>query len=254
MGQDHKDGAARLPKYYVRFSCKNDFNKLMQFYKDHHHASVVARTGNLVEQLTTNGSVVMIEDEQNNIVAASISYPLRAANDDHGDTRWTEIGSTRIAMGGYSGFFNAMIAAQVLRTFLVEPPSERMVAEMKDPPVQALARNLGWRPYTNPPPAMVKISYNILQDKATEGYSNWFQQGVEGLPIMARFMKDALDNPVLTHRKTGAQIELSFERCKLTSIFRDAINQAAQLPPGDIESPDMKRSMAKARQKWLRSL
>lgn len=243
-----------VPKYYVRFSRAADMAELMEFYKNNHHPAIATRTRDLVEQLVANGSAVLIEDDKGKIVAASISYPITVEENGIEKAKWVEIGSTRIATGGYPGFFNAMIAAQILRTFMVEPPTDRWVAEMPDPPVQALARGLGWRPWQNPSVEMVKRSYEILQSKKEEGYEHWFQQGVEGLPHIARFLLNAIANPVLTHRKTGEKIELSFEKCRMVSMFDKEMADLAKSDFGDIEKPDMKAGLYGCRQKWLRNI
>jgi hypothetical protein len=56
----------------------------------------------------------MIEDSAGQIVASSISYPIEI-KDKQGDPqrRWTEIGSTLIALEGI-GLFKSLVSAQVL--------------------------------------------------------------------------------------------------------------------------------------------
>lgn len=243
-----------VPKYHLRFSRSADIGRVKDFYTNNHHSAIATRTAEVMEELTENGAIVLIEDDKDRIVAASVSYPIEVVENGNRKTKWVELGATRIATGGYTGFFNAMISAQILRTFLVDPPEDRMVAEMKDPPVQALARGMGWRPWANPPAEMVRQSYAILQDRAEEGHINWFQQGREGLPHVARLFLHAADNPVLVHRKTGDKIELSYDKCRLSTLFRQEVEKLAKRDLGDIEKPDMTQSLSQSRQKWLREL
>jgi hypothetical protein len=71
---------------------------------------------------------------------------------------------------------------------------------------------------------------------------------------VARLILNAIDNPVLEHRKTKQKIHLSFDKCQFVQLLRPEIEALAKRDLGDIEKPDMTDSLYQARKRWLLSL
>lgn len=240
-------------KYYVRFSTAQDFDKISDFYDLNSHKNVLKRQTALMQQLCDDGAIVLIEDAKGKIVASSITYAHKttdAAGVEH--VKWQEVGTTRCVLNGYPGLFDAMIAMQTLRSFLVEPPENVFVAQMETTPVQNLAGKLGWRRLEGGPPQ------DLLDGKAktvSDGHAtdnDWFICGMEALPTMAKWMEKAIDNPVLENKKTGVKIELDFSKSTFFKIFNDEIRQLAKRDFGDVEKPDKDQSVKHRRDKWLK--
>lgn len=241
-------------KYFVRFSKEDDHARVMEFYKKNPHPNVCARHSDLIKELAENGSIVLIESEdQKEIVGLSISYLINAEQGGIQIQKWLEIGSTRIVINGYPGLFNAMIAMQTMRAYLVEPPQERYVCQMEGAAVRQMAHNLGFRPF-EPSQELVELSDKTLEieDGKTYGFDNWYSAGPEMLPVMAGKFRELMDNPVLTNKKTGEQIELDFSRSNFFRMFKDDIRALADKNYGDPDKPDYSKSVAKHRQEWLR--
>ncbi|MBL8711435.1 MAG: hypothetical protein JNM12_00940 [Alphaproteobacteria bacterium] len=241
------------PKYFIRFSQDADFDKISDFYDLNSHKNVLKRQTELMKQLTEDGAVVIVEDEKGKIVAASITY-AHSAKDEHGveHIKWQELGTTRCVLNGYPGLFDAMIAMQTLRAFLVEPPDNMFVAQMETTPVQNLAKKLGWRELGGDP------SDDMLEAKkktVTHGHAtknDWYVCGMEALPTMAKWMENAVDNPVVTNKKTGEQIELDFSKSSFFNMFKDEIKNLANRDFGDVNTPDKNQNMHQRRDKWLK--
>jgi hypothetical protein len=244
---------AKPAKYFVRFSQDEDFDKISAFYDVNSHKNVLKREHDLMKQLTEDGAVVIVEDEKGNIVAASITYAHKA-KDEHGveHIQWQELGTTRCVLNGYPGLFDAMIAMQTLRAFLVEPPDNMFVAQMETTPVQNLAKKLGWRAMgEDPPDAMLEAKKKTVSDgHATK--NDWYVCGMEALPTMAKWMEATIENPVITNKKTGQQIELDFTKSSFFNMFKDEIKNLAARDFGDVNKPDRDQSMHQRRDKWLK--
>lgn len=251
------DASADKPqKYYVRFSKAEDEQKILEFYDLNAHHNVRKREADILKNRIEDGSVVLVEDEHGKIVAASISYPHKTV-DSEGEEhiKWQEVGSTRIALNGYPGLFDAMVTMQVLRTSLVEPPEDRLVARMHTEPVQKMAEKLGWRRFNAPEDLILlqKKSVNPNDQSAAPPDANWFHMGIEGLPVMAKWMVETLRNPVLENRKTGEKIELDFTRSSFFNMFEQEIRHLAKRDFGTPDAPDMNKGLEKSRNKWLKN-
>ncbi|MCE9507165.1 MAG: hypothetical protein K8R48_02465 [Alphaproteobacteria bacterium] len=245
---------AQPKKYYIRFSKVEDHDKIMEFFAANPHKNVADRHSDLIKTLADNGSVILIEDAQTGtFVGVSISYPLFAKNGAVEQEKWLEIGTTRIVLNGYPGLFDAMVALQVMRAYLVEPPEDRFVCQMESPLVRKMADKLGFRPYT-PSQELVDISDKTLDIDAgsSYGFDNWYSAGPEALPVLAKYLKEVLDKPCLEHLKTGEKIELDFSKSNLFKVFEDEIRSLAGRNLGDPDKPDPTKSLAKNRQEWLR--
>ncbi|MFN7113472.1 MAG: hypothetical protein ACK4PK_03850 [Alphaproteobacteria bacterium] len=248
-------GAAKPKKYFVRFSKPEDEQKVLDFYDMNAHQNVLKRESDLMKSLVDDGAVVLIEDEQGKIVASSITYPHKEKDSDGVEhVKWQEVGTTRIALNGYPGLFDAMVTMQVLRAFLVEPPEDRFVAQMFTDPVQKMAGKLGWRrlPEEDVKAPLVKSKETMVPPGASVGTVNWFHLGTEGLPVMAAWMVKALENPVLENKKTGEKIELDFTKSSFFNMFEEEIRHLAKRDFGSPDTPDMKKGVQQSRDKWLK--
>lgn len=247
---------SNLPKYYVRFSQTADRDKILDFYDLNAHKNVLKRDVDLMKHLVDDGAVVLVEDEQGKIVASSITYSHKVS-DAQGieHTQWAELGTTRIALNGYPGLFDAMVTMQTLRAFLVEPPEDRFVAQMHTDPVQKMAGKLGWRPLDEKsvPDALRKDKEKTIGASASIGTDHWFQCGIEALPVMAKWMVQAVDNPVLENKKTGGKIQLDFSKSTFFKMFEEEIHHLAAKNFGDVNNPDPKQSVRQRRDKWLKN-
>lgn len=238
--------------YYVRMADSSDIDNILDFYQTHKHDNVRARDEKVLKERADHGSIVLIEDEDANIVAASISYAHVVEENGIETVKWTEVGSTRIAgLNGYPGVFDIMTTAQLLRSYLVEPPEDCFVAHMEHEYIQKTAERLGWRSMT-PPEDLKKVSdktvgSNDMRDRSKD----WYRYGVEGLPIMAKYMMEAMNKPVLENKKTGESIKISFERSTTFDKFKDNIENLAKCDYGSVDKPDLNKGIRKHRDDWL---
>lgn len=194
---------AEAKKYFARYSNADDFDRLMAFYKANPHKNVCDRNESLMRELVDNGSVTMIQSaETGEVMAASISYPLKG--EDGISQKWLEIGTTRSVLNGYPGLFDIMIAMQVMRAYLVEPPQERFVCQMESAAVRKMADHLGFRPYT-PSDELVRVSDATVNATETSGFENWYSAGPEALPIVAKRLIEAFDNGYIMPTNIGAE-------------------------------------------------
>lgn len=237
-------------KYFIRFSNVEDHDNIMKFYEQNPHKNVSARNEEMMKTLADNGSVTIIEDEKGTIVGASISYPLEG-KDGASANRWMELGTTRMVLNGYPGLFDAMIAMQVLRAYLVEPPDDRFVCQMEGSPVRKMAHKLGFRPLV-PSQELVDASDDTLNAEETCGFDKWYSAGPEALPVLAKFMRDVMDKPYLENPVTGDKITLDFNKSKFFKLFEEEIRNLADRDFGNPDTPDVKKGIAKNRQEWMR--
>lgn len=243
-------------KYFIRFSAKEDFDKIVEFYDLNAHKNVRKRQTELMKKLAEDGAVVIIEDEKGKIVAASITYP-HTVTDKNGQERveWQEVGTTRIVLNGYPGLFDAMVTMQTLRAFLVEPPNSTFVAQMHTTPVQGMAEKLGWRRLGNMPDGLMDAKVKSVDpaDVPNLSTNNWFLCGIEALPVMAKNMVKSMDNPVLENKKTSEKIELDYSKSTFFKLFGDEIRVLATKDYGDVEKPDAAQSVRQRRDRWLKN-
>lgn len=241
-------------KYFIHFSHAEDFNRLLNFYDMNAHTNVLKRDTDLMAQLVKEGAVIIVEDENGVIVASSITYAHKVADKDGVErVEWQEVGTTRSTLNGYPGLFDAMIAMQVMRTFLVEPPENMMVAHMVTAPVQNLASKLGWRPMEGGAPLeLLKAKEKTLSNSNQAAADNWFVCGIESLPTLAKWFEKVMDNPLLENKKTHEQIELDFSKSSFFRLFKAEIHNIASKNFGDIDRPDQKQNVHQQRDKWLK--
>lgn len=237
-------------KLFVRFSQPQDEKKIFEFYADNPHNFVFQRDPAVWKERISSGSVTLIEDEQGKIVASSISYPVTrkdAKGEDH--HVWTEIGSTRVSLGGI-GLFDPLMSAQVLRAWLLEPPEDRFALEIVrgNEHSKHVFTKSGATLFDIPPEMQAKVSATI---KPGQGQNvEWFQMGVETIPQFARTLLDGVKNPKLVNKKTGEEYELDFRKCVLTTVFRPLIDKLAQSNYGDMAHPDLKQGIKSSRDRF----
>lgn len=249
---DNDQKKQEKPKYYVRFAEQSDIDRIVDFYSGNKHHNVRERDRVVMEKLAKTGSITFIEDEGGKIVASSITYPLKADNDGAEKQKWLEIGTTRIVMNGYPGFFDVLVSTQVLRAMLVEPPEDCFVAHMEHQVIQDKACKLGWRKFS-PSEELKDVSNRTIDKKDLPDRSdNWYHYRAEGLPVTAKYLVDVMKNPVLKHAKTGEEIEVSFERVKNLMLFKNAVEELAEQDYGSMDKPDTSRGMREHRDKWLK--
>lgn len=246
----------KTPKYYIRFSNAQDFKNVLDFYDINVHANVRKRQHELMKELVEDGAVILIEDEKGKIVASSITYPHKTTDKNGVEhVEWQEIGSTRMVLNGYPGLFDAMIAMQTLRSFLVEPPEEVFVARMHTVPVQNMAKKLGWREYTAPQALIDRQKKSVsAEDQSTAPPDiNWFHCGVEALPVMAKWMEKSMSDNILVNKKTGEKIELDYSKSTFYKLFGPEIKELAKKDIGDVDKPDPTQNVRQRRDKWLKN-
>lgn len=233
-----------LTRYYPRFSRADDHDKLLEFYSDHQHKNVLNRDPELLKKMIGDGAVVLVEDKAGEIVAASITYPYTKADANGAEeTKWQEVGTLRCALNGF-GIFDALVSMQTLRTFLLDPPSDRMIAQMETTPVQNLAKSFGWREFTP-----LKEIFDIKAGTVTNyndphGHDNWYSLGAEAMPIAAKALVRLYDNPVLENPKTHEKIVLDFSRSNFCSELMPQIRQLAGMDLGNVDKQDLTKGLA----------
>ena len=231
-------------KLYVRFSTAQDLDAVREFYTKNTHEFVFQRDAAVVKERVEAGAVTIIEGADGKIVASSISYPILAKDDQGNEThKWTEIGSTRIALEG-AGVFKALISAQVLRAFFLEPPDDRFVLEI----VQTNARSvnvfqkLGSQPFAVPDELTQAVQKTIAPSSQGAAVT-WYQLGPEAVPDLAKNIVELMANPVLKNKVTGQEYEIDFSKCVLQSMFLDEVKKLAGPAPASNPKPASIRNL-----------
>ncbi len=239
-------------RYYPRFSRASDHDKLLDFYNSNAHKNVLKRDTDLLKKMISEGAVVMIEDEAGKIVAASITYPYET-KDAHGneDVKWQEIGTLRCTLNGY-GLLATLVSLQTLHTFLVEPPSDRFIAHMETAPVQNLAMKLGFREFTPSPEIFTLKSAMVPEHNDPLARENWYQVGIEAMPVMAGAIVKLFDNPVIENPHTHEKIILDFSRSTFCQMLEPEIRALAAASLGNVDKPDFSLSTKKQQKKLIR--
>jgi hypothetical protein len=238
-------------RYYPRFSQAKDHEKLLEFYDSNAHINVLKRDAKVLKKMISDGDVILIEDKAGKVVAASITYPY-ASKDAHGneDIKWQEIGTLRCTLNGF-GLLATLVSLQTLHTFLVEPPSDRFIANMETTPVQNLARKLGFREFT-PLQEIFNLKAQMTPGYTSHGPEDWYQVGIEAMPVMSRALVKLFDNPVVGNPATQEKIVLDFSRSNFCTTLEPAIRKLAAADLGDVDKPDLSLSVKKQQKKLLR--
>ena len=215
-------------KLYVRFSTSADIEAVRNFYQDNQHQFVFQREPAVVKERVEAGAVTIIEDSKGTIVASSISYPIVVKDGEGNDShRWTEIGSTRIALEG-AGVFKPLISAQVLRAFFLEPPEDRFVLEIVKTNGRStdVFQKLGSLPFAVPED-LTKAVQKTIAPNSQGAEVTWYQLGPETISDLARNIVSLMDNPVLKNKVTGQEYDLDFSKCHLQTLFSAELRKLA---------------------------
>lgn len=243
--------APQRKKLYVRFTTARDVQAVQDFYKQNKHTYVATRDPKLMEERIKSGAVTIIEDEQGKIHASSISWPI-TKKDSNGDEKheWTELGSTRVEMAGL-GLFKPMLSAQAVRAFLLEPPDDRFVIEIDKGNTHSryvFENKVGARKF-DAPKEVFEASQDTMDPEDRGADVDWFHIGPEAMPALAQNVLDAMQNNVITHKKTGEEYELDFSKCQLETLFKKQLEKLAQKDLGPADKPDLKKSLKQTRDK-----
>jgi hypothetical protein len=231
-------------KLYVRFSTAADEKKIFDYYQNNEHEFVAKREPEVWKERIASGAVTLIEDDKGNIVASSIHYPLVVKNDAGEDVhKWSEIGSVRVTLAN-TGLFKPLMAAHIMRAYLLEPPEDRFAIEIVKGNAHSKHVFLkeGATPWNIPQELMDKVSETISPDDTT-GSMDWFQLGVESMPHFANLYVEAETNPILKNKKTGEEYELDFSKCVVSKMFSQEVKKLAGLDFGDAAQPNPAHSI-----------
>ncbi len=241
--------------FSVRFSTADDCDRLIAFFNDNQHAATALRQDEQYRDRISNGAGIIVAAQSEEIVGASMSYPLYDFNKMAGrgvpSHEWTEFGSTRAVLPGYK-LYQLMVAATTLQQFAMEPPKDRFVAEVytdNTPVNQMLGGDLRWTTIANPPDALKMASSGTLAQQVTKPVY-WYQCATEHMPHQARVVLDYIDNPVIQRTKNKpdgqggikpevvGEIRLDFSRFSLATMLRDYMDTLARQDFGDTGNPD----------------
>lgn len=231
-------------KLFVRFSTSADEKAIFDFYNQNKHEFVFQRNPDVWKERISSGAVTIIHDEDGNIVASAIAYPIMQ-KDARGDEvhEWSELGSTRVALDGI-GLAKVLTSAQVLRAYLLEPPNDRFVMEIVvgNSHSKHVYTKMGATPFDIPPGLLEKVKATVAPGSG-QASVEWFQFGVELMPEFARTLLDSKKNSILTNKKTGEEYELDYSRCALIQHFDAEVKDLALKDFGDVQKPDLKRGL-----------
>lgn len=242
-------------RYYPRFSEAKDHDKILAFYDSNTHKNVLKRDPEAMRKMIEGGDVVFIEDEAGNIVAGSITWPFAVKNaEGKEDIKWHEIGTLRSALHGF-GVLPTLVPMQTLRTFIIDPPSDRFIAQMETKPVQNLAKSLGFRQFQPLQEIFNQKAATVPDyDKLPGHDGDWYQGGIEFIPVMARALVKLIENPIIENPKTGDKIVLDFSRSSFMKIMEPLIRKLATANLGDVDKPDFAKSTKQQQEQVLRNI
>ena len=190
---------------YLRFSTVDDTQAIVEYYTQNRSPFVFLRDYDTWKERISAGAVTIVENEAGGIVASSISYPVVSTDESgHARHKWTEIGSTLIALGGI-GLFAPLISAQVLRAHLLETPEDRFVLEIVNDnqrSVDVFAR-VGAVPFDVP-----RELFDQVQTTFAEGLDrkvSWYQIGPDSMPVLAKNLVRAMEGAELKSKTDGGR-------------------------------------------------
>lgn len=215
----------------VRFSDISDAPKLNEFYNSNQHQHVDGLTKDKILNRAKNGRVIIIEDQNGNIGAASMGK-------DHirggGKTpEWTEIGATRSVLSGL-GIYPFIIASQVIHETINTPPQKHFIAciyKDNQAVTDFLNKKVGWHLDTPSDEQLV-----ITGEKDNEGDLNFLESTADCLPHQASIVLDFMnrvETEGLKNKKTGETVRFDFSRFSLANEFRQAAEALARGPFAD---------------------
>lgn len=242
-------GAQRRKKYFLSFSTTKDTQDLLDYYSANAHGNVYQREESQIRERIRSGAVIMLRDEQDKIVAASITWPIM---DKQGRHKWSEVGTTRFTLPGF-GLYEPMVASQIVQSALVEPPEDRFIAEVdvsNTAVIYLLHKKLGWPTY-NPPKDLEEAVEGTVDPNEPITPVNWYQCGPETLAKHAGMVMKLIDNPVLKNSKTGEEIEIDMSKFPLAQKFKKAVEVLSKMQAANDDRPDPKKTVAKLHRKLM---
>lgn len=198
---------------YIRFSTSEDLGRIVEFYQQQKTPYVFPREREVWKERAAAGAVTLIENEGGKIVASSISYPVVTTDKDGlPHHRWTEIGSTIVALEGI-GLFKPLLSAQIINAALLEPPADGFVLEIVRSNERSISvfSKLGAEPYTIPPELFAVVQGTFTPESQQRDVA-WYRIGTDQAGNMARNLDDLRRAPLLNDKKTGAAYRLDFSR------------------------------------------
>lgn len=237
------DKNSDVKKLYVRFSTQADEKAIFDFYAGHQHQFVFQRDPEVWKERIKSGAVTIIHDDKGEIIASSISYPVLTKDAQGNDVhKWTEIGSTRVAVEGI-GLFKTLISAQIMRAYLLEPPDDRFALEivLNNTHSKHVFLKHGATPFDIPPDMAKAVGATITSNGGQK--VEWFQMGMETIPAFAQNLLDAAKSNRVVQKDTGQAYDVDFSKCVLMTAFADDIKAIAKLDCGDPAAPDLKRGI-----------
>ncbi len=238
-------------KLFLHQSTHNDLDDILNFYQNNKHKDISGRDKIVMEARVKEGAVTTLKDENGDIKAISISYPV-VVDDENGDEihKWTEIGSTHILMGGM-GLFDILVGSQILNAFLLSPPEERFVIEIKKNNDHSfhVFRKMGCVDF-EPTEDMMEAVYSTLAPEDI-GNVDWLHCGAEIIPELAQRFLDRIDNPTIVNKETNEEFELDISKSPLSKHFIPVLEQLAKHDYGMSHNPDMEQKLAHIQKKLI---
>ncbi len=231
-------------KLYVRTATTQDEQAVFDFYAQNKHQFVFQRDPNVWKERIASGAITIIHDEDDNIVAAAITYPITKTGANGQETHmWSEIGSVRVQLDGI-GLAKTLISATILNGWLFEPPQDRFVLEIVDANSHSrhVFTKLGATLYDIPAELEQKVNATIAPGGKTQTVE-WFQMGAEVMPSIAQNILDSLANPIVKNAKTGEEYEFDFSRSTLVSQFKNELQMLAGKDLGNPKTPDLQKGL-----------
>lgn len=238
-------------KLFVRFSTSKDEQAIFDFYNQNQHEFVFQRDPDVWKERIAAGAVTIVHDEDGNIVASAIAYPITQTDKNGNEVhQWTELGSTRVALDGI-GLASVLTSAQIVRAYLLEPPEDRFVCEIVvgNSHSKHVYTKMGATPFDIPPGLHEKVKATVAPGCGQKPVE-WFQFGVESMPQFAQTLLNHQKNNTLKNKKTGEEYELDYSRCVLVTQFDSEVKNLAGADFGDAKKPDLERKLGSVKKKF----
>lgn len=242
----------KTKKLYIRFSKKEDTQNILNFYNNNEHEYVAGRDPAVLKKMAQGGAVTLIEDEKGKIVATSISYPMTQKNDQGIEHhRWSEIGSTRVSLGGL-GLFKVLFSAQLIKAFFLEPPEEKFVIEIDHDNKHSkhVFEKIGCEDFEDTGDIQ-NLAEQTMDPDDTGAEVDWYFFPAEKMHLLAQNMLNFKKNPQITNKKTGEVYELDFSRCQLFTVFEKELRVLANKPIKTPQNSNKRLPIKQASQQFL---
>jgi hypothetical protein len=210
-------------KLFVRLSHADDIARIVAFYQDNPSPYVFPREFEVWKERAAAGAVTLIEDREGHIVASSVSYPIAV----EGAHRWTEVGSTLVALRG-AGLFKTLLQAQAVAASLHAPPPEGFVLEI----VRSNARSIevfekAGSERFEVPEDLFRVVQKTFTPESQKRDVQWYRITPEKARAMARELLETERAPRLRGKETGLEYALDFSRFQPLREFRREVSRWA---------------------------